>query len=551
MKKTVPLVLVAIMLLALLAGCTGDNGNNGTTSTSPSGSASTEPSAQAPEANSLPLTDTGETLSMLLGTHPIMLQYISGPEEQLFYMEMQERTGVQMEYIAVSGADSAAQIAIYINAGELPDMLCNMRQQFDPFGGVDYAVDEGLIIDMKSYIEQYAPNYTAVMDMFPNLQSDFVTDSGYIVQFCQVAETDCPPSQGMAIRQDWLDNLSLDVPVTYAEYESVLRAFQAEYNPKATLHVGTSGMGNHLSAGYGIGTEVGTDDAVVMYVTDGDVKYAPTEPKFKEFLMTMSEWYADGLIYQDFASATTRGHDPDESLLLTDDMGIFLCNTVTNMSNWAEAAENPDFRVVAINAPRLDENEQLHFRWYDPPIHALRGYMISANCENIELAVKWCDYIYSDEGTVLANYGVEDYTFTYVDGVPTFTDLIVNNPDGMALNFALNIYCVQSGSMLIDWNRTVLGYTGDEAAAAGIWSLDDYEYLYPDAVTMTVDESNEFSNIMSDLGTYVTENYMQFILGLKPFDEYDAFVQQIYTMSLERALELKQDAYDRYLTRAA
>lgn len=44
--------------------------------------------------------------------------------------------------------------------------------------------------------------------------------------------------------------------------------------------------------------------------------------------------------------------------------------------------------------------------------------------------MKLFDYLYSEEGMLLMNFGVEGEQFEYVDGEIKYTDLIMNNPDG-------------------------------------------------------------------------------------------------------------------------
>ena len=53
--------------------------------------------------------------------------------------------------------------------------------------------------------------------------------------------------------------------------------------------------------------------------------------------------------------------------------------------------------------------------------------------------------------------------------------------------------------------------------------------------------------ITAALGTYVTEECTKFILGTRSLDEFDSYVEELKSMQVERAIELKQAAYDRYM----
>ena len=50
---------------------------------------------------------------------------------------------------------------------------------------------------------------------------------------------------------------------------------------------------------------------------------------------------------------------------------------------------------------------------------------------------------------------------------------------------------------------------------------------------------------MSDIETYRDENAIRYILGTENFDNYDKFVETIKSMNIDRAIEIKQAAYDR------
>ncbi len=75
----------------------------------------------------------------------------------------------------------------------------------------------------------------------------------------------------------------------------------------------------------------------------------------------------------------------------------------------------------------------------------------------------------------------------------------------------------------------------------------DNAYELPLSLNMTADEMTEFSAIMADVETSVKENIVKFILGDRPLDEWDAYVATLKEMKLDRAVELKQASYDRYM----
>lgn len=68
------------------------------------------------------------------------------------------------------------------------------------------------------------------------------------------------------------------------------------------------------------------------------------------------------------------------------------------------------------------------------------GASICSTNENIVETVKWLDWHYSEEATTLYNWGIEGQSYEVVDGKKQFTDLILNNPDGLSKDEAAARY---------------------------------------------------------------------------------------------------------------
>jgi putative aldouronate transport system substrate-binding protein len=54
---------------------------------------------------------------------------------------------------------------------------------------------------------------------------------------------------------------------------------------------------------------------------------------------------------------------------------------------------------------------------------------------------------------------------------------------------------------------------------------------------------------MADINTYVGEMRVRFFTGAESLDNFDAFVNQMMAMRLERAIEIQQAAFARHQNR--
>jgi putative aldouronate transport system substrate-binding protein len=175
-------------------------------------------------------------------------------------------------------------------------------------------------------------------------------------------------------------------------------------------------------------------------------------------------------------------------------------------------------------------------------------WAVTTGCEDPELLIQMIDYLYSDEGALLCNYGIEGETFEYDEnGTPHFSDLINNNPD-YDYRTAIFLYVMDSGPTVVDPMRGTASYTQEQLDSWSEWTDAnlDYSHVIPNKAILKAEDS-EYSSIMSDIETFMDEMTVKYITGEYSFDTYDTdFVEALEGMNIERCIELYQDAYDEY-----
>ena len=165
--------------------------------------------------------------------------------------------------------------------------------------------------------------------------------------------------------------------------------------------------------------------------------------------------------------------------------------------------------------------------------------------------MRWCDYLFSQEGQYLTAYGQEGITYTVDENgeFAGFTDVILNNaeiadePKDILSGFTYNSHWAfpQQGSRLFQ--------TEYNKEAVKIWSDNEMDAHFYPAVTQTTEESDLITNKYIDIETFAQENIMRFILGTQSMEDWDGFVAQMRSLGMDEVLAAKQAAYDRYLAR--
>ena len=179
------------------------------------------------------------------------------------------------------------------------------------------------------------------------------------------------------------------------------------------------------------------------------------------------------------------------------------------------------------------------------------GYMISSTCADMDAAARVIDYVYGEEGNMRANFGEEGVTYEMKDGKPVFTDLVLNNPEGLSIQKALSLYAGNNNKPFLVEKDMMLGNYALEVQKKSleVWATPDAPVKKMPPLTMTAEEAQEYNSLMTDIQTYLDEFKLKFIMGTESLENYPHFVENIQKMNIDRAIEIQQAAYERYLAR--
>lgn len=299
-------------------------------------------------------------------------------------------------------------------SGEYPDIM--EIDFYNHPGGPNKAISDGYIIALNDYM-QYAPNLVKYLEEHPEVDKMCKTDDGTYYAFPFIrGDKSLIVFSGLMLRKDWLDDLGLEVPTTIDEWHTVLTAFKNEKGAEAPLSFLISSL--KTSAAFAGAFDVRSG----LYVDNGVVKYGEAEPGYKEFITTMRQWYSEGLIDKNVATLDSKILD---SNVLDGKTGAMIGNVGGGMGKWVEAMKSidPEFELVAAPYPSLNEGERVRFGQYDNMVQAYGSASISSTCQDVELAMRYLDYGYSEEGHMLFNFGEEGVSYNMVDGYPQYTDL--------------------------------------------------------------------------------------------------------------------------------
>lgn len=492
------------------------------------------------EAEPMPLVDEPVTLTAWDYVVPPVMEVIHdyGTDGQV-YAELQKRTGVTLQFTTANLLTASDSMSLMVAANELPDLIFNFGMFYN--GNMDDLAEGDIIVDFTEY-EDIMPNYFDILNNNPSISRDVYTEAGAVV-LAENIQDSLIPSSGPAIRQDWLDADGLEVPVTVDDLYNVLKTFQEKNDCAHPLWIAANGA-NTLGTAFGVSVNGDNNSLGGWIYADGKIQYCLPMDGFRDYIQLMADWYAEGLISPDFVSQTMNNTATDDEIV-GNASGFFTTsvNGITNLSGY-----EPDADVQPVRAMVLKEGDLCGFDDAGTSRVSKGGAAVACSCPDVELALRILDYFYSDDGILLANYGVEGVSFEFDEnGEPVLTELVTNSPEGYDFPLALIKYTSSTPCSICINERNFLGYTDAQIAAIDLWIRNTESTQAPGAI-WSVDAQSEYASIASDLGSYVSSMCLQFITGTKSMDEWDAFVEEATTsFDVERMTELYQEAVDAYL----
>lgn len=460
--------------------------------------------------------------------------------------ELEKKTGVKVEYMHPPVGQEAEQLSILLSTDNLPDIINNDWYNYS--GGPQKALSEKILMPLNYVLDNYAPNLKKYLSEHPDIDKMVVTDdkTHYVFPFIRGDNLLCI-NQGIMIRQDWLDELGLSMPETIDEWHDVLTAFKEKKDAQAPLVV----MGKYPTTFY-YGAFVGAYGIKQDFMLDnGRVIYGPADPRYKEFLQTFAQWYKEGLIEENLPNVDTKNINVN---MLNGKSGATFgyAGSVLGQINKSLREKNPKASVTPAPYPSLVKGEKPKLGQLDSSYIGLGSAGITTSCKNVELAARFLDFGYSEEGDMLYNFGIEGESYNMIDGYPTYSDNIMNNTEGLTVSQAMAKYIKASTSApFVQRKEYIEQYynTPEQADALTVWgNTDAGEYMLPQ-ITFTNEESEEISRVMTNIQTYMEEKTTTTILGKEDVSTYDNCVKVMNDYGLERVLEIYNDAYQRYLSR--
>lgn len=453
-RKVVSLMLVSAMVAGMLAGCGSDSGSS-------KGGSSTE-TGSAAEASS-----SGETAD---DKSPITFEYFNadgknGNWDNPVAKAITEATGVTLDvsYPVASQGDAKEDVALMIANDEYPDMIYAKGSATDLY-------QAGALIDMTDLIEKYGPNikkmYGAEMEKLKWSQDD---PGIYQLSYAGVNQKTLTTGGSCQIQWAALKENDYKYPKTLDEYEKMIKSYLAAH-PKTEDGLDMIGITMSASDWHwmitlgnpaGLIADASPDNGQWIIDDEYNVhyKHVTETDEEKEYFKWLCRMYNEGILDPNFATQT----DDDYIAKVASGRVVAITDAEWHYSQ-CEATLVADGKVdqTYVGLPVTLREDQVEKALLYQGTTVGWGIGITKSCEDPVRAIKFLDYLCSDEGQILYHWGIEGENYFLDDnGQPYRTDEEVakaqSDPD----------YAKNTG---ID------NYTGFPIYGTGSYSEDGFPY---------------------------------------------------------------------------
>lgn len=530
-RKMTSMLLAFAFFAAALSGCSGGTEEaSEQPGTTPSSSAE---DGQGDSTNGEKVTLTGFGCS-----YPGQAPW----EEMPFFIEMEKRTNIHIEWEYLEqNAQTTERVNMMFASNETPDLFIRAGQGAANRTTVLKWAEAGQILDLAPYLDEYAPNIKAMFDKYPAARSSNITPDGNIYVLPTIY--DYKPYQvwrTMQINTAWLENVGKEEPTTLDEFTDVLRAFRdqdANGNGDPTDEIPYSAHDFTVTL-RGILPGFGLNYVYNLPCTFDEDRFnnMVTSDEFKQALEYCNLLYSEGLLDPEIFSQTNsrfHGYLPDNRF------GVVMLHQTLNAGDVA-----PDLKGLAPLIGPAGADKRV-WSCYNPVVNNNCSAFITSSCKDPFSAIRWLDYLYSEEGSDLVWLGIEGETYEEnEDGTFSYLPKIAEDERGFSA--AMGDYSIIWGNGSEPGCFTARQLEPGLSLSTVIENEERVDPFLQDIATtplpiMTSEQETQYKMLTQEIDTYKNEMWAKFVTGEVGFDKWDEYVNQLEALGMNELTELIQN----------
>lgn len=331
---------------------------------------------------------------------------IGDTNKSQFTKTYSEMTNMDIKFDLVTDENMAQRKTLALQSGNLPDIFargCKITDQ-----DVQQYGSEGTFVEItKDMLKKYAPNIYKFYDDYKLWNLVKATD-GKMYSIAGATKDFEYDQHYLWVNKTWLNKLGLSMPKTMDDFYNVLKAFktkdpngngQADEVPYATWS-----SGGFFTQPWGVTTGINV-------TSSGKVVYANATDNLKNCATFWNRVYKENLVDKNTIDNWAGDNAAFKTLISSGKVGAFYWGWPTQLKSdllkqyeicpWPTSGENNgDFYPVYTTVQNNIYPD---------------AFFITKACKNVPAALRFLDYLYTNDGYMLGCYGTPGYLYTKVN----------------------------------------------------------------------------------------------------------------------------------------
>lgn len=498
--------------------------------------------------------------------------YSSQAWDTWFWPWMKQASQINFEIEQVLNTAVGDRKNLMFVSNDLPDVMIGFS--FSTSELVKYGQVEGQLLPLNDYITpEIMPYLSQWFADYPEYKALCTAPDGNIYSLPCIMSYNAGNSERFFWNTKWLEEVDKEIPNTLDEFIDVLYAMKAARPDSYPLGGGANGDDPRsyvLNAlGY-LATYTG-DRGYNIALRNGEIVIPGGDATYVEFLKIMNQLYKDEIINPSFFSMEKTAIDA----MIAEDK-----NGAIPIYAYLATPEVEKFQQWTSGYPLTSQWNETK-QWLKTSTLNVGGCVLSAECANPELTLRWLDFFYGDLGHLYMWNGPANnnddcmgLTNGYVIDPETGANTYVDVTNGTYESNLVRNYKQMMGFF------NVLGARGHALGNPNMTELNIMQKFYGAALTestydltngdqhyrhsmlnaMTPYETGDFphiiyfddtiSTILSDLSSvinpYIETETAKFITGVRDLSEFDAYLDELKALDFETYLGYYQEAYETF-----
>lgn len=471
------------------------------------------------------------------------------PTEGYVYDVIKEKFNINLEVQPIPASDYDTKISTVLASGQMPDIIGGLQSE----KLLKYA-PTGMFLNLTEY-KDYAPDYFDLMYGEDRAaETKKVESDGSLFGFQKCEYNRIAVAQMVAIRTDLLEEIGVEEPTTFKEYYDDLLKIKEKHPDMYGF--GTRNGTNYLvgSFAYALGTggfpTFATTRGMYYEPESDSYVYGPTSEKFTRVVEFLQNAYKDGLLDPDYATMTK------DDLFEKASSGKLM--SVYDNNSFVGRVYNPALQEIDANAkfdilkPMANEDGNTRSYRYEKD-WPNNNSVISVRTKYPERVVELLNWMYTEEGRMITNFGEEGVNYTVdEDGtIVTSQDMIdasagasdvaaaVRGELGLGLQGLAQYVDESLDAQITD---PIMVQNAEEIAEWTDEGLIDYYPLWP---SFTEEETSRITELESNINNVFNQEIDGFITGKSTMDDWAGFVETLKSQGTEELEQIFNDAYAR------